>query len=86
MIAKVLSFLTEFLEEATGKSSMTRLVTLLLCLSAVLVAVAFAIVALENPEKLTTTVVSGFVGVLGALVASGVVALINRTPSGPAGR
>lgn len=76
------AFLKEFFEDPDGKSSMTRLSMLLLCLAACAVAGAWVFGVIYIPEKMSTQVTAGFGAVLGALIANGVVALRERTTKG----
>lgn len=72
-------FLKEFFEEATGKSSMTRLAMLILVVCAGIVALSWCYVTIFLPERLSTQVTIGYASVLAALVANGAVAFYNKS-------
>jgi ABC-type Fe3+ transport system permease subunit len=73
------SFVKEFFEDPNGKSSMTRLAMLLLCLAAVVVALGWVVAVRTIPDKLTVQITTGFAAVLAALIANGIIALKERT-------
>ena len=79
VIKSFFTFLTSFLKEHDGKSSMTRLAMLFLTISACAVAGSWVYVTATKPGSLTAHETAGFSAVISALVLNGVVALKERS-------
>jgi len=79
----LLAWCAGFLEVGT-RQSMTRLVTLLLALAATLIGAAiFAVATRPHLDSAAAQVIAALATVVGAFVAAGCVALINRSQEPP---
>jgi biotin transporter BioY len=79
-IASGVSFVTGFVREHTPESS-TRLCAILFCIAGCLCAMGTVVFAFVHPAQAGT--VTALVGVTSTVIASGCVAIINRTRKGP---
>lgn len=79
-INRILSTILGFVREHTPESS-TRLCAILLCITGCCCALFTVRFAFTHPDQ--PVMVTALVGVSTALIASGCVAIINRTPKVP---
>lgn len=74
-----------FTDPATDKKSMTRLVVFMLTMAAEAVVAAILYIAVQMPPSTSVDLIKALTVALGALVASGVVALLLRSKDADTG-
>lgn len=77
-IRQAITIALNFIREKTPESS-TRLIAVMLCATGCICALANTFFAFKHPDQGVT--ITALVGDVAALIASGCVAIVNRTPT-----